>query len=677
MSLILQWEAISLQVIVADTAGFCFGVRQAFDKAVTASSGSDRYAMLGHLVHNNQVISYLQNLGIDFVDSLEEAAAPGIIIRTHGVSPDKLEQAVKQSLNILDATCPRVRKVQSLARDLSSQGYTVIIFGDKAHAEVRGIKGFAGEQAQVINSDFNLSDIIISNPSKVALLAQTTKGEQEFSEAASKLQSIYPELKIYNTICPETRKRQEEALLLSKNSDMILVVGDKLSSNTQVLARICEGTGVPTHLIADVHDIDKNWFNGVEKIGITAGASTPDWIIKEVYSSMMELEGNGVQDVSLEVENRESEATFADMEAEMAESFMKTFEKGDIVSGTVVQVTDNEVLVDVGGKSEGTIPLRELAVQDISSAHDLVKVGDTIEAVVLRWDDDGTILLSKKRVDMRKALDRLEEVYEKGDTITGKVVKAIKGGLMVDVGVVAFLPASHVDEGFVRDLEKYVDQTLDFKIIEFNRNKRRGSQVVLSRKSLVEAERKQAKEAFWSSVYEGQIRKGVVKRLTDYGAFIDLGGFEGLLHISEMDYGRVEKPSDVLTEGEEIDVFILAADPEKNRVSLSRKRVLKDPWELAVEKYNQGDIVKGKVVRTAPFGAFVELEPGIDGLVHISQMANHRVEKPEDVVSIGQEIDVKVLSVEPADKRISLSIKQAADDAENQEVDSYLENQSE
>ncbi|MGE5381455.1 MAG: bifunctional 4-hydroxy-3-methylbut-2-enyl diphosphate reductase/30S ribosomal protein S1 [Methylocystaceae bacterium] len=666
-----------MEIVIAATAGFCFGVRQAFDKATHASQSEEDYSMLGYLVHNNQVISHLENLGIKFINSAEEAATPGIIIRTHGVSPTKLNEALNHGLKILDATCPRVRKVQNLARDLSNQGYTVIIFGDKAHAEVIGLQGFAGNQSRIIDIGFNENELSVPDPLKVALIAQTTKDEQEFMMVTERLTAKYPELKVFNTICPETRKRQEEALLLSQNSDMILVVGDKLSSNTRVLAQICENTGVPTHLIANADEIDKTWFNGVETIGITAGASTPDWIIKEVYSSMMELEGNGVQDAGLEVENKENEASFADMEAEMAEAFMKTFEKGDMVTGTVVQVTDNEVLLDVGGKSEGTIPLRELSVQDVASARELAKVGDTIEAVVLRWDDDGTILLSKKRVDMKKALDHLEEVYEKGETVTGRIVKAIKGGLMVDVGVIAFLPASHVDEGFVRDLEKYVDQTLDFKIIEFNRNKRRGSQVVLSRKSLVENERKQAKEAFWSSVYEGQIRKGKVKRLTDYGAFIDLGGFEGLLHISEMDYGRVEKPSDVLSEGEEIDVFILAADPEKNRVSLSRKRVLKDPWELAVEKYKEGDVVKGKVVRTAPFGAFVELEPGIDGLVHISQMARHRVEKPEDVVSIGQEVDVKVLSVEPAEKRISLSIKQVETDAENQDVEAYLENQSE
>lgn len=666
-----------MDIKVADTAGFCFGVRQAFEKAIAAAQSEDRYAMLGHLVHNHQVIDYLEKHGIGFVESLEEITAPGIIIRTHGVTPNVLEEAKQHQLKVLDATCPRVRKVQKLAQDLSNQGYTVIIFGDKAHAEVKGLQGFAGDQAIVIEPGFMLDKVIVTDPQRVALLAQTTKGEEEFRVAGEQLTTKYPDLKVYNTICPETKKRQEEALLLSQNSDMIIVVGDKLSSNTRVLARLCTEAGVPTHLVTEAAEIDSAWFQGVRKIGITAGASTPDWTIKEVYSSMMELEGNGVKDVSLEVEDQEKEASFADMEAQMAEAFMKTFEKGDLVSGVVVQVTDNEVLLDVGGKSEGTIPLREMAVQDVSSARDLVKVGDTIEAVVLRWDDDGTILLSKKRVDMRKALDHLEEVYEKGETITGTVVKAIKGGLMVDVGVVAFLPASHVDEGFVRDLEKYVDQTLDFKIIEFNRNKRRGSQVVLSRKTLVEAERKQAKEAFWSTVFEGQVRPGKVKRLTDYGAFIDLGGFEGLLHISEMDYGRVEKPSDVLSEGQDIEVFILAADPEKNRVSLSRKRVLKDPWELAVEKYHEGDIVKGRVVRTAPFGAFVELEAGIDGLVHISQMARQRVEKPEDVVSIGQELDVKVLAVEPAEKRISLSIKQVTSDAENQEVTEYLENQPE
>jgi len=399
-----------LQILIADTAGFCFGVKQAFTQAIKAAQGAERYSMLGHLVHNDQVISHLEQMGIACVESIEAAATPGIIIRTHGVTPAYFEAALQRSLKVLDATCPRVRKVQNLAQDLSNQGYTVIIFGDKAHAEVIGLQGFAGPYSVVIDHCFNPDLIKVDDPERVALISQTTKGEEEFKIVAERLKAIFPGLKIYNTICPETRKRQEEALLLAQNSDMILVVGDKLSSNTRVLARICEEAGVPTHLVAGAEDINPEWFQGVQTIGITAGASTPDWTIKEVYSSMMELEGNGVQDVSLEVENHEGEASFAAMEAEMAEAFMKTFEKGDIVTGTVVQVSDNEVLLDVGGKSEGTIPLRELAVQDLSSARDFVKVGDTIEAVVLRWDDDGTILLSKKRVDNKKAFDRMHDI---------------------------------------------------------------------------------------------------------------------------------------------------------------------------------------------------------------------------------------------------------------------------
>lgn len=666
-----------MEVIVASRAGFCFGVRHAYEMAIQVAEKGGPYEMLGYLVHNRQVIEHLQRQGIGFIHDIEESSAPGIIIRTHGVPPETLARARARGLEIVDATCPRVRRVQKLAQTLSENGYTVIIFGDQEHAEVIGLKGYAGKNAIIIGEEAEIPGIKVPNPARVALIAQTTKDEEEFLRIKESLASRFPALLVHNTICQETRKRQEEALFLAQDSDMILVVGDRLSSNTRVLADLCKNTGVPTYLVSEPDEIDPKWVKGVKRMVITAGASTPDWTIKEVYGRMTELEGIEVKVEGQEVEKKEQEASFADMEAEMAEAYFKTFEKGDVVTGTVVQVTDNEVLIDVGGKSEGTIPLRELSVHEVGSARDLLKVGDTVEAMVLRWDDDGTILLSKKRVDMKKALDELERIYENGGTVTGKVLKAIKGGLLVDVGVAAFLPASHVEEGFARDLEKYVGETMDFKIIEFNRNKRRGSQVVLSRKSLLEQEKAKAREAFWAGVEEGQIRKGKVKRLTDYGAFIDLGGFEGLLHISEMDYGRVERPLDVLKEGEEIDVFVLAADPEKKRVSLSRKRVLRDPWETVTERYHEGDVVKGRVVRTAPFGAFVELEPGIDGLVHISQLAKHRVEKPEDVVSIGQEVEVKVLAIEPNEKRISLSIKQVENEADRQTTKEYLENQPE
>lgn len=332
-------------------------------------------------------------------------------------------------------------------------------------------------------------------------------------------------------------------------------------------------------------------------------------------------------------------------------------------------------MVDVGGKSEGIIPLRELSVKEVDSAKELVKVGDDLEVMVLKWDDDGTILLSKKRVDAKRVMDQLEEAFKNGQVVEGTVTESVKGGLLVDVGVVAFLPASHVEDGYVRNLDEYIGKTLSFKIIEFNRNKRRGSQIVVSRKDLVAEEKARRKEEFWNNIAEGQVRKGRVKRIVDYGAFIDLGGYEGLLHVSELDHHRVEHPSNVLKEGDELDVFILGLDREKERVSLSRKQLLKSPWEIVLEKYQEGDIIDGTVVRIAPFGAFVEVEPGVDGLVHISHLADHRVEKPEDVVKVGQQVRTKILSIDPEEKRIGLSIKEAQKEEERKEVQEYLDNQ--
>ncbi|MBP1762506.1 MAG: hydroxymethylbutenyl pyrophosphate reductase, partial [Firmicutes bacterium] len=415
--------------------------------------------------------------------------------------------------------------------------------------------------------------------------------------------------------------------------------------------------------------------------GVSAGASTPDWIIKEVLDRMTQFDDDApqeqIQETQMETntapESESSEENFAKMEAEMADIVSPN--RGDIIKGIVVEVHDDDVMVDVGGKSEGIIPLREMSVKDVNSAKLLATVGEEIEVLVLKWDDDGTILLSKKKVDSKRAMDKLEETFNEGSLIEGTIVSSVKGGLLVDVGVVAFLPASHVDDGYVKNLDEYIGKTYKFKIIEFNRNKKRGSQIVLSRKQLVEAEKSKLRDEFWSTIEEGQVLKGRVKRLVDYGAFIDLGGFEGLLHVSEIDHVRIDHPSAVFKEGDEIDVYILSLDREKQRVSLSRKKLMKSPWEIVMEKYNEGDIVDGKVVRIAPFGAFVEIEPGVDGLVHISQLANYRVEKPQDVVAVNQIIKVKILSIDQEEKRIGLSLKEAAEPVAEKEVQEYLENQ--
>ncbi|MDD2586257.1 MAG: bifunctional 4-hydroxy-3-methylbut-2-enyl diphosphate reductase/30S ribosomal protein S1 [Syntrophomonadaceae bacterium] len=665
-----------MQAKIAKHAGFCAGVRRAVKIAEGTVNEWERWYSLGPLVHNHAVINYFTEKGISSIERLDEITAEdcGVIIRAHGTTPDIVHQAEVQGLKIKDATCHLVKRVHEIVASLRGEAYEIVVFGDANHPEVQGIVGWSDNTAIVVASPAEACEIKPVN--KLGIISQTTKDEKDFFEVVNALLHKSKEIRVFNTICSATKLRQQAARELCREVDLMLVVGDQMSSNTATLKRECATTGVPSYQIQDASELESEWFKGISTVGITAGASTPDWIIKEVLDRMTEYEEN--QDTNQEnedtnQENQGNEELFAKMEAEMAE--YKTPSRGDVIKGTVIQVLDDEVMVDVGGKSEGIIPLREMSLQDVDSAKELVNVGDEIEVLVLKWDDDGTILLSKKKVDSKKVLDELEKDYNNDNVLEGTVTGSVKGGLLVDVGITAFLPASHVDDGYVKNLDDFVGQTLKFKIIEFNRNKRRGSQIVVSRRELVVEEKERLKKEFWETIEEGQTRTGKVKRIVDYGAFIDLGGFEGLLHVSEIDHKRVEHPADVLTEGQELDVFILGLDREKSRVSLSRKKLLKSPWEIALEKYHEGDIIDGTVVRIAPFGAFVEIDPGVDGLVHISQLANHRVEKPEDVVSVKDEIKVKVISIDPEGKRIGLSLKEALNDAEQEEVEEYLESQ--
>lgn len=661
-----------MQILLARNAGFCSGVKNAMKIALEAAAEDRRWYSLGPLVHNDSVVSSLKEKGIIPVNNLDEIHKgdnSGIIIRSHGVPPEIIEQARAKGLDIKDATCPLVKRVHNLVASLRGEGYEIIVFGDANHPEVQAIVGWSDYKARVIASVEEVKQV--PKAQKIAVVSQTTKNEKDFYAVVAALIPVASEVRVFNTICSATQKRQEAAREICSKVDLMLVLGDPKSSNTATLTRECKNTGVKTLQILDASAISADCLQGVSRVGITAGASTPDWIIKEVLDRMTEFEERNQQE--LEQETTSSEESFAKLEAEMAD--YETPTRGDIIKGTVIQVQDDEVMVDVGGKSEGIIPLREISLDDVNSAREVIKPGDEIEVMVLKWDDEGTILLSKKKVEMQKVLDKLDEDFKEGRVIEGTVTGTVKGGLLVDVGIVAFLPASHVEDGYVKNLEQYIGQKLNFKIIEFNRNKRRGSQAVLSRKELVAEEKKRLKQEFWDGIEEGQVRLGKVKRIVDYGAFIDLGGFEGLLHVSEMEHYRVEHPSDIMSEGDEIEVYILNLDRENERVSLSRKKLLKSPWEIALEKYHEGDIVDGKVVRIASFGAFVELDPGVDGLVHISQMANYHVEKPEDVVSVNQDVKVKIISIDPENKRIGLSIKQAQDQQEEDEVKQYLESQ--
>ncbi|HZK44317.1 MAG TPA: bifunctional 4-hydroxy-3-methylbut-2-enyl diphosphate reductase/30S ribosomal protein S1 [Syntrophomonadaceae bacterium] len=709
-----------VQAVLAKNAGFCSGVKRAFEIANTSLTDETNWHCLGPLVHNDLVIEYFENLGLSTIENLEGISSEnnGVIIRSHGVSPDIIKTAEDKSLVIKDATCPLVKRVHDIVVELVKEEYSIVIYGANSHPEVKGILGWCGNKATVIETFDDANNY--PRQKKIALVSQTTRDEKDFFAVANILLSKASEVRVFNTICSATRKRQEAARNLAKEVELMLVIGDKKSSNTTTLFNECVETGVKTYLIQNMSDIEDKWLKGVSKIGITAGASTPDWIIKEVFDRMTDYEENENQDqatnletedqaTNLETEDQETnletedqvteleteeqetnletedqvtepetqlennEESFAKLEAEMAG--MESPGRGDVIKGTVIQVLDDEVMVDVGGKSEGVIPRREISTTDVESCKEEVNVGDEIEVLVLKWDSDGTILLSKKKVDSLKVLDKLEEDYKANGLISGTVVDVVKGGLLVDVGIIAFLPASHVDVGYVKDLGEYKGKTFDFKIIEFNRNKRRGSQIVISRKEIVEAEKAKLREEFWNSIEEGQTRQGRVKRIVDYGAFIDLGGYEGLLHVSELEHRRVNHPSDILTEGEDLEVFILGIDNEKQRVSLSRKALLKSPWETIIENNFEGDIIEGTVVRIAPFGAFIELVPGVDGLVHISQLADYRVEKPEDVVQVGDKISVKIISLDLEEKKIGLSLKQVSEDVEEQEIQEYLDNQ--
>ena len=506
-----------------------------------------------------------------------------------------------------------------------------MILGNKAHPEVMGILGWAGENS-IAFTEIDELDLNQLKGKNVSLVSQTTENVARFEKAAQVLKESAGHLEVYNTICSATQERQNDALDLAKKVDIMIVIGGKNSANTQKLVSLCEKQ-TKTYHVESAQDLTPQMYNAV-KIGITAGASTPDWIIREVIDKM----------------NEELMTMEECLEQEGAS--IKPVELHEIVTGVVVKVNNDEVLVDIGGKSEGVIPNKELG-------NDEVNVGDEVQVMVIRMENkEGNMVLSKKRVDQQLAINKLAEDFEKGNIIEAKVSEAVKGGVIVNIGVRGFVPASLLDTKYIEDINSFVGQTLKFKIVEYKPEDRK---VILSRRAVVEEEEKALKEKFWNEIEEGQTIKGTVRRLSNFGAFIDLGGVDGLLHISEMGWGRVRRAGDVVKVGEEVEVYVLSVDKENQKISLSLKKLIPNPWEDAAEKFAVGNIVTGKVVRIASFGAFVELADGVDGLVHISQISWSRVEKVEDALTIGQEVQVKVLDLDLENKKISLSIKETTE----------------
>ncbi|MBS5139613.1 bifunctional 4-hydroxy-3-methylbut-2-enyl diphosphate reductase/30S ribosomal protein S1 [Anaerotignum lactatifermentans] len=634
---------------VAESAGFCFGVKRAIEMAYEAIGVEPKLYSYGQLIHNKTVTDDLASKGLQIVENLDGLTEGTLLIRSHGVGKALYDEAEAKGLKILDGTCPFVKKIHNIVHDKLAEGLGIIIVGDGTHPEVIGINGWCENAAVILEDEEAAKTKEIPEKEKYAVVVQTTFRQAKFDKILEILQDRGVNMEVHNTICSATEKRQTEAEELSKTVDKMIVIGGKNSSNTQKLVEICAKNCGNTVHIETICDLVLNNFGKDDKIGITAGASTPPAIIKEVVVTMSEALENAVQNLG-----GSEEATFE----QMLEESLVTLHTGDVVKGTVIQVVNEEVSVNLGFKSDGIIARGEFSSDPTVIPSKTVQPGDEIEVFVVRVNDgDGNVMLSRKRIEAQKGIEEIEAAYNDKAVVTGTVTNVVKGGLIAVVnGVNVFIPSSQVSNRFIEDLSVFNGQELEFNIIEVDRVKRR---FIGGRKALVEQEIAAKRAALFETIQAGSRVNGTVSRLTDFGAFVDLGGVDGLIHISEMSWGRISNPKEVLKEGQEVEVFVLDVDKEKGKISLSLKDADKNPWKLAAEKYAVGSIVEGKVVRMVPFGAFVELEPGVDGLVHISQIANKHVVKPEDELKVGEIINVKVLEVNPEQKKISLSKRQA------------------
>ena len=651
---------------VAKHAGFCMGVRQAVEKAERAAAQAQERGIpcysLGEVVHNPLVTSRLQQLGVQVVERVEDARGGLLIMRSHGVAPQVLSACRENGVDYVDCTCARVRALHERAAAYSAGGLPVVLVGDGEHPEVRGTAGWCQGPVYTV---YTAEDVAALPPLPRALVAsQTTLPMERWQALLPALRAKISQPDFYCSICAATRVRQQAARELAIACDRMIVVGGRQSANTRKLYEACLALCPQTIWVERAADIPPRFADiHAHHIGIAAGASTPDWSFKEVVTAM-----NDIENKVLETEPAANEAAKTIDENDFMasiEASMRRIHTGQTVTGTVVQVTDDDVCVNIGYKSDGLIKRSDLVDQD-------VKIGDEIEVEVVKVNDgEGNVILSQRNIINKKAWDALMAKYEAGEYVEGVGKEAVKGGLicMVD-GVRAFVPASRLSKRYVEKIDQFVGQTMKLKIIDVDAAKKR---IVCSRKDVILEEEAAKKAAAWEKIEEGAILHGIVRRFADFGAFVDLGGVDGLIHITDLAWHRVGHPSEVLSINQEVEVKVLSVDRERERIQLGYKQLQAKPWDNIEEKYPVGLILERKVVRIRPFGAFVELEPGVDGLVHISQVALTRVNKVEDVLSVGQVVRVKVLAVDPEAKRIRLSIREALADEAFVEGEDYME----
>ncbi len=634
-----------MSITVAESAGFCFGVNRSVELVEKAISEGKRPVTYGPIIHNSHVVCRFESQGVRVVETPEEVP-PGdvVIIRSHGVSKAVMDALEARKAEIVDATCPFVKRIHEIVRKAEMEGRLPIIIGTRSHPEVEGIAGWCG-RCMIFESPVELESWIaeenISPELPVCMVCQTTSTENLWKNCAEIAKKQFTNLKLFDTICKATETRQNEAAALSRKSDAMVVVGDPKSSNTGKLAQICREYCERVALVDSADMLQSEFFTGASNVGITAGASTPAWIIKEVNNTMSEI-------LNVEAAEESFEA--------LLEQSIKTLNTGDKVTGTVVSIGNTEVQVELGTKHAGYIPYDEVSTDPSVKAEDILHVGDEIEVFVVRVNDqDGTVQLSKKKLDGLKVWDEMTAYCEEKTTIEGTITEENKGGLVCNVkGVRVFIPASQSGVAKGGDMAAMLGKNVKLKVTEVNRARRR---VIGSIRAVNAEERSASREKIWNEIEEGKKYNGVVKSLTSYGAFVDIGGVDGMVHVSELSWNRIKNPAEVVKTGDEIEVTVKSFDPVKHKISLTCKSDENNPWAIFNSKYAEGDVVTAKVVKLMTFGAFAEIMPGVDGLIHISQIADHRIGKPEDVLSEGQEVQVKITQIENEGKRISLSIR--------------------
>ncbi len=655
-----------MEIIRAEHSGFCFGVDRAINLAFTEaekhasaqdgdpSDGKGRLFTCGHLIHNSAVVSRLESMGVKMIGSLSEAGeGDTVIVRSHGEPREFYEEAERRGIRLVDTTCVFVKKIHDIVSEAHEAGKPVIMVGDRNHQEVKATCGWCGYEAAVIGNAEE-AEAYVSEHAEAdipVIVCQTTIKAELLEDILSVFDKAGKAYDVRRTICNATRDRQESCRQLARQVDMMVVVGDKHSSNSGKLYEIAKNNCENSIFIENADDKLLKQAAKSNKIGFIAGASTPEWIIKEVISSM-------------------SENVTKNMEQNPMMDFMDDIEKslrlpkpGDVIDGKVDQVMDDAVIVNMGCKKDGILRADEVVLEEGQKLSDVFKEGDDIQAKVIKSDEgEGGILLSKKRLVAVENYTELEEAMENKDVINVKLVRAVNGGVIAAYKeITGFIPMSQLSDRYVENADEFLGQNVDVRVIRVDTKRNRA---VFSRKTVLVEEKRKAVAEIWSNLNVGDVVEGKVMRFTDYGAFVDIGGVDGLLHISEISWGKLKHPEEVLKIGDIINVKILSLNEEKGKISLGLKQTQPEPWTLVGDKYQVGDVLDGKVVQTKEYGAFVELEAGLDGLVHISEIANKRVENVSDELKVGETVKVKIMEIDPEKRRISLSIKAALPEEE-------------